>query len=286
MDYMARALDLASRALGTCSPNPAVGAVLVRDGAVVGEGVTQPPGQAHAEVVALTAAGPRARGATLYVTLEPCVHYGRTAPCTEAILAAGVSDVSVAMLDPSPWVDGRGRAALEQAGVRVRLGAHEREARRLNEAYLTWVLHGRPLVTALYALNLDGHAQRLADAALDPKAAAELDRLRARADMTVSAAETLLLEDPTLSNLASTGVRALNVESTPVELGPLLAAGLLDRVLVFVTPTFGANDSALSSQLSAPHTLTLQRVTQERLGGTMLVSGYLPDAAPLDADDA
>src|SRR5215212_2385454 len=111
MDYMARALQLASRALGTCSPNPAVGAVLVRDGDVIGEGSTQPPGQAHAEVVAIRAAGADARGSTLYVTLEPCAHVGRTAPCTDAILAAGVADVHVAMIDPSPWVDGRGRAA-------------------------------------------------------------------------------------------------------------------------------------------------------------------------------
>src|SRR3954451_2009639 len=96
MDYMARALHLASRALGTCSPNPAVGAVLVRDGEIVGEGATQPPGQAHAEVVALRAAGPRARGSTLYVTLEPCAHFGRTPPCADAIVGAGVAEAHVA----------------------------------------------------------------------------------------------------------------------------------------------------------------------------------------------
>src|ERR1051326_1052128 len=128
MDFMARALQLASRALGTCSPNPAVGAVLVRDGVVVGEGATQPPGQAHAEVVALRAAGSQARGASLYVTLEPCAHFGRTAPCADALIEAGVADVHVATLDPSPWVSGRGVAALEQAGIRVRVGAHGRDA--------------------------------------------------------------------------------------------------------------------------------------------------------------
>ena len=110
MDYMARALQLASRALGTCSPNPAVGAILVRDGQVVGEGATQPPGEAHAEIVALRTAGPLARGSTLYVTLEPCAHYGRTPPCADALVAAGIAEAHVAMLDPSPWVNGHGIA--------------------------------------------------------------------------------------------------------------------------------------------------------------------------------
>src|SRR6266536_2905920 len=151
MDFMARALQLASRAVGTCSPNPAVGAVLVRDGVVVGEGATQPPGQAHAEVMALRAAGSQAKGATLYVTLEPCAHFGRTAPCADALIEAGVADVHVATLDPSPWVNGGGIAALEQAGIRVRLGAHGPEARRRNEAYFTWVTRRRPMVTAVYA---------------------------------------------------------------------------------------------------------------------------------------
>ena len=119
MDYMARALQLASRALGSVSPNPAVGAVLVRDGQIVGEGATQPPGAAHAEIVALRAAGPLARHSTLYVTLEPCAHFGRTPPCADALVAAGIAEAHVATLDPSPWVNGSGIAALEQAGIRV-----------------------------------------------------------------------------------------------------------------------------------------------------------------------
>ena len=128
MDYMARALQLASRALGSVSPNPAVGAVLVRDGQIVGEGATQPPGEAHAEIVALRAAGPLARQSTLYVTLEPCAHYGRTPPCADAIVAAGVAEAHVAMLDPSPWVNGNGIATLEQAGHPGRIG--DRTSRR------------------------------------------------------------------------------------------------------------------------------------------------------------
>src|SRR3954452_188486 len=156
MGYMARGLQLASRALCTCSPNPAVGAVLVREGQIVGEGATQPPGEAHAEVVALRAAGALARGSSLYVTLEPCAHFGRTPPCADAIVAAGVTEAHVAMLDPSPWVNGHGVSALEQAGIRVRQGSHEGAARRLNEAYLCWLERGRPLVTGLYAMCLDG----------------------------------------------------------------------------------------------------------------------------------
>src|SRR4051794_37933935 len=156
MDYMARALQLASRALGTCSPNPAVGAVLVRDGQIVGEGATLPPGEAHAEVVALRAAGELARGATLYVALGPCAHYGRTPACADAIVAAGVAEAHVAMLDPSPWVNGHGVAALERAGIRVHRGTYEAAARNLNEAYLCWLERGRPLVRGLYAMGLDG----------------------------------------------------------------------------------------------------------------------------------
>src|SRR5947207_3209913 len=128
VEYMARALELAERALGWCSPNPAVGAVLVRDGEIVGEGWTQPPGEAHAEVVALRAAGPKAAGATVYVTLEPCSHQGRTPPCTDALIAAGVREVYAAMRDPSPWVDGDGIAQLQKAGIAVQVGERQAQA--------------------------------------------------------------------------------------------------------------------------------------------------------------
>ena len=230
MDYMARALQLASRALGSVSPNPAVGAVLVRDGEIVGEGATQPPGAAHAEIVALRAAGPLARQSTLYVTLEPCAHYGRTPPCADALVAAGIAEAHVAMLDPSPWVNGNGVAALEQAGIQVRHGSHEREAQRLNEAYLCWLQRGRPLVTARYALGLDGQPRPLDAADLGPAAGAELARLRQAADRTVTAVDGLLAEDPALTGLASGGVTSLHVEAPPDALGALIERGLLDRV--------------------------------------------------------
>src|SRR3972149_5699906 len=153
---MARALELARRALGTTSPNPAVGAVLVRDGEVLGEGFTQPPGGPHAEVVALKAAGEKARGATLYVTLEPCPHYGRTPPCTQALIAAGISRVHMAMIDPNPQVRGRGKEEMERAGIPVSLGPHTREALALNEAYIKHITTGLPLVVAKFAMSLDG----------------------------------------------------------------------------------------------------------------------------------
>jgi diaminohydroxyphosphoribosylaminopyrimidine deaminase/5-amino-6-(5-phosphoribosylamino)uracil reductase len=287
MDYMARALQLASRALGSVSPNPAVGAVLVRDGQVVGEGATQPPGQAHAEIVALRAAGPLARGSALYVTLEPCAHYGRTPPCADAIVAAGIAEAHVAMLDPSPWVDGQGLAVLEQAGVRVTRGSHEGEARRLYEAYFCWLQRGRPLVTALYALGLDGQPRALNAAALGAAAGAELTRLRATADQTISAVDGLLAEDPALTGMAASGVTALHVETPPGALDALTERGLLDRVIVFVTPTLGASGASQpgdSAQLVQPSlsvcASTLHSVTYERLGDTVLVTGYLPDSAP------
>jgi pyrimidine deaminase RibD-like protein len=296
MDYMARALQLASRALGRCSPNPAVGAVLVRDGEVIGEGATQPAGQAHAEIVALRDAGPRAKGSTLYVTLEPCAHYGRTPPCTDAIVAAGVERAHVAMLDPSPWVDGSGSLILERAGISVSRGSHEREARQMNEAYLTWLAHGRPLVTGIYALGLDGRAQPLNAAALGAAAYAEVCRLRESAARTVAGASDLteLLErDPTLTALAADGATSLNVEAMPARLEPLAARSLLDRLTVFLTPTLGqmpASSAGTGDHLehlaavgpdsvSASSLTTLRSVTYERLGDTIVVRGYPPTSA-------
>jgi diaminohydroxyphosphoribosylaminopyrimidine deaminase/5-amino-6-(5-phosphoribosylamino)uracil reductase len=156
MDFLGRALELADLAVGRTSPNPAVGAVVVRDGLIVGEGFTQPPGSAHAEVMALAAAGSRADGADLYVTLEPCGHYGRTPPCTDALIAAGIRRVVVAMLDPNPLVDGGGVTALRQAGLAVEIGDRAGAARRLNAAFFHYVHTGRPLVTAKWAMTLDG----------------------------------------------------------------------------------------------------------------------------------
>lgn len=153
---MRRALELAARARGRTSPNPMVGAVVVRQGQVVGEGYHQRAGTPHAEVHALREAGELARGATLYVSLEPCNHHGRTPPCTEALIAAGVAEVRMAMLDPNPIVNGGGRARLEAAGVRTVVGECEAEARELNEVFLTYITAGRPFVIAKFGASLDG----------------------------------------------------------------------------------------------------------------------------------
>ncbi|HLE02223.1 MAG TPA: bifunctional diaminohydroxyphosphoribosylaminopyrimidine deaminase/5-amino-6-(5-phosphoribosylamino)uracil reductase RibD, partial [Dehalococcoidia bacterium] len=117
MDYMARALELARQALGTTSPNPAVGAVIVKDGAIAGEGFTQPPGGPHAEIAALERVGERAKGAQMFVTLEPCCIFGRTPPCTQALIRAGIASVHMATLDPNPRVWGRGKKELDEAGI-------------------------------------------------------------------------------------------------------------------------------------------------------------------------
>src|SRR5262245_32952807 len=153
---MARALELAARGLGRTFPNPPVGAVLVRAGRVVGEGWHTRAGAAHAEVEALRRAGRRARGATLYVTLEPCTHHGRTPPCVEALLPLGLRRVVVAMPDPNPRVRGRGIRRLRAAGVPVSVGPGAEQARVLTAGYCTRVLRGRPQVTLKLAATLDG----------------------------------------------------------------------------------------------------------------------------------
>src|SRR5437868_2575698 len=155
-DWMRRALELAERGRGHVEPNPLVGAVIVRDGQMVGEGWHQRYGEAHAEVHALAAAGPAAQGATLYVTLEPCSHVGKTPPCTDAVLRAGVQRVVAAMSDPFPQVAGQGAERLRAADVPVTFGLCEEEARRLNAPYLKLLRTGRPYVHAKWAMTLDG----------------------------------------------------------------------------------------------------------------------------------
>lgn len=154
--YMKRALSLARRAQGRTSPNPIVGAVLVKNGEVVGEGYHLRAGTPHAEINALNQAGERARDATLYVTLEPCSHYGKTPPCVDAIIAAGVKRVVVAILDPNPRVAGQGIDRLRKAGVEVRVGVLEEEARRNNEFFFKYIISGIPFVTLKSAMTLDG----------------------------------------------------------------------------------------------------------------------------------
>jgi len=150
------ALSLAKLAMGYTSPNPAVGAVIVKDGLAVGMGYTHPAGSEHAEIMALRQAGDRAQGATMYVTLEPCPHYGRTPPCTEAIIDAGISQVHVALLDPNPVVSGRGIGRLNERGIKTHVGMCQREAYEINEAYIKHITTGLPFVVAKFAMSLDG----------------------------------------------------------------------------------------------------------------------------------
>jgi diaminohydroxyphosphoribosylaminopyrimidine deaminase/5-amino-6-(5-phosphoribosylamino)uracil reductase len=202
MTHMERALLLARKAVGSASPNPAVGAVVVRDGAVVGEGWTQPAGQAHAEVMAIRQAGADSAGATLYTTLEPCGHHGRTPPCTTAIAEAGIAEVRCAMIDPNPLVDGTGLARLEERGIRTHAGEGAGKARELMEAYLKFITTGLPFVTAKFAMTLDGKiATRSGDSRwiTGEKARAYAHALRAASDAIMVGINTVLADDPRLT---------------------------------------------------------------------------------------
>jgi diaminohydroxyphosphoribosylaminopyrimidine deaminase/5-amino-6-(5-phosphoribosylamino)uracil reductase len=200
--FMARALELAARGLGRTYPNPPVGAVLVRGGRIIGEGFHHQAGAPHAEIEALRAAGGRARGATLYVTLEPCTHHGRTPPCADALLPLGLRRVVVAMRDPNPRVRGRGIGRLRRARIPVVVGPGEHEARILTEGYCTRMLRGRPMVTLKLALTLDGRiAARGGDARwiTGPSARLLAHALRDVSDAVLVGAGTVRADDPHLT---------------------------------------------------------------------------------------
>jgi diaminohydroxyphosphoribosylaminopyrimidine deaminase/5-amino-6-(5-phosphoribosylamino)uracil reductase len=201
-DYMRLALDLAAKGRGWTSPNPLVGAVVVKDGRIVGRGFHQRAGGPHAEVNAIDDAGDQARGASLYVTLEPCNHFGRTPPCTQKILAAGIRRVVVAMTDPNPGVKGGGNTALEEQGLDVICGICENEARLLNEYFITWVTTGRPFVTVKCAATLDGRiATRTGDSrwVTGPASRRFVHRLRHAVDGIMVGLETVKSDDPSLT---------------------------------------------------------------------------------------
>jgi diaminohydroxyphosphoribosylaminopyrimidine deaminase/5-amino-6-(5-phosphoribosylamino)uracil reductase len=208
MDYMEQALSLARLALGQVSPNPAVGAVIVKNDAIVGQGYTQPAGSSHAEVLALKQAGEEARGGELYVTLEPCCHYGRTPPCSQAIIAAGIAELHLAVLDPNPLVSGRGKEELERAGIRVYVGEHEAEARQINEAYTKFITTGEPFVIAKLAMSLDGKiATRNGDSRWisGSEARRYVHNLRYISDAIMAGTNTILVDNPHLTTRCSGG---------------------------------------------------------------------------------
>lgn len=200
--YMARALNLAERGLYTTAPNPRVGCVIAREGDVVGEGYHQRAGEPHAEVHALKAAGERASGATAYVTLEPCSHTGRTGPCAEALHAAGVRRVVVAMIDPNPQVSGRGIQRLRETGVEVEVGLLEDDARRLNPGFVSRMERQRPFVRLKMAMSLDGRTAMGSGESqwiTGPQARRQVQQLRARSSAILSGVESVIMDNSRLT---------------------------------------------------------------------------------------
>jgi diaminohydroxyphosphoribosylaminopyrimidine deaminase/5-amino-6-(5-phosphoribosylamino)uracil reductase len=197
-----RCLELASKAAGQTAPNPQVGAVILKDGLVIGEGFHPGAGQPHAEVFALRQAGEKARGATLYVNLEPCNHFGRTPPCTEAIIQAGVNQVVVGMIDPDPRVAGQGIERLREAGLQVTVGIAAEACEQLNEAFVCRIKQKRPLGILKYAMTLDGKIATSTGHSswvTGPLARTEVHKLRATCDAVVVGGNTVRHDNPSLT---------------------------------------------------------------------------------------
>ena len=313
MSYLERALELAERGRGTTHPNPVVGAVVVRDGEVVGEGWHERPGGPHAEVLALEAAGERARGATLYVTMEPCNHHGRTPPCTEAVLAAGVARVVAGSRDPNPKAGG-GLTRLREAGVDVEEAGGELAfgCRELNEAWRTWVALGRPFVTYKVAASLGGRVTVPGARWVTGEESRRLvHELRAGSDAVAVGMGTVRTDDPRLDArgvdaprqprrlafgrgplpagselelrtgpleeelraLAAEGVQSLLLEGGPMLATSFLADGLVDKLLVFLAPTLAGAGPSLVGSLPEPVELT--RLTSVPSGEDVLLTAYV-----------
>jgi diaminohydroxyphosphoribosylaminopyrimidine deaminase/5-amino-6-(5-phosphoribosylamino)uracil reductase len=204
---MEHALDLARNGIGLASPNPTVGSVIVKDGAILGEGFHEYDRKDHAEIVALKQAADRARGATLYVTLEPCNHTGRTGPCTEAIISAGISRVVAAMEDPNPKTRGAGFGRLRAAGIDVESGLFEAQAQTLNEAFAHWIASRMPFVTLKSAMTLDGQLAlpkprkgKKREWITSEESRSEVHRMRHASDALLTGIGTILADDPLLTD--------------------------------------------------------------------------------------
>ena len=291
--------------------HPLVGAVLVREGEVVGEGWYSGRGTPHAEAAALAAAGERARGATLYVSLEPCSHHGATPPCADAVVEAGVSRVVAAVGDPNPKVNGRGFARLRQGGVEVEV-ADLWEARVQNEAWRVWVAQGRPFVTYKVAATIDGRVTVPGERWVSgEESRSRVHELRASSDAVAVGMGTVRADDPALTArgvgaerqprrlafghgplpegselelrsgrledelaaLAGEGVRSLLLEGGPTLAGAFLAAGLVDKLMVFTAPTVSGAGPVAFGALQEP--LALRHGSVERIGDDVLLTGYL-----------
>ncbi len=307
-----RALELAERGRGKVGDHPLVGAVVVApDGEVVGEGWYELDAVRHAEVVALEQAGGRARGATLYVTLEPCSHHGRTPPCADAVVAAGIARAVVGARDPNPLVDGRGLRRLRDAGVEVEL-LDDLRARRQNEAWRTWKALGRPFVTAKLAVTLDGRVavpgRRWVSG---EESRRRVHELRAASDAVGVGMGTVRADDPRLdargvdvprqprrlafgrgplppgselelrqgplgdelAALAADGVQSLLLEGGPTLATAFLREGLVDKLLLFVAPILGGAGPRWLGDLDAPPDLLHLRA--EPSGEDVLLEAYL-----------
>lgn len=200
---MQRCLELARQASGQTAPNPMVGAVIVRDGQIVGEGFHPKAGQPHAEVFALRAAGEQAKGATIYVNLEPCSHYGRTPPCADALIAAGVAKVVVGMVDPNPKVAGTGIQRLREAGIEVIVGVEETACRELNEGFIHRMLYQQPLGILKYAMTLDGKIAATSGHSAwvtSPESRALVHQLRSGCDAVIVGGNTVRRDNPLLTS--------------------------------------------------------------------------------------
>ena len=305
-----RALELAERGRGTTQPNPVVGAVLVRDGEVVGEGWHERKGGPHAEVVALEAAGERARGATLYVTMEPCGHHGSTPPCTEAVLEAGVAKVVAGSLDPNPEAAG-GVAYLRAQGIEVE-DASSFDARAQNEAWRTWIATGRPFVTYKVAATLDGRVTVPGSRWVSREESRRLvHELRAASDAVAVGMGTVRADAPSLTargvdaqrqprrlafghgplpegselelvagpleeelgRLGSEGVQSLLLEGGPTVAAAFLEHDLVDKLLVFVAPTLAGTGPTLLGPRT--RSVGLRRLTARSVGEDILLSAYV-----------
>ena len=305
-----RALELAERGRGRTYPNPVVGAVLVREGEFVGEGWHDRYGGPHAEVNAIAAAGERARGATLYVTMEPCLHEGHTPPCVDAVLEAGISRVVAGSLDPNPGAGG-GLERLRMSGVETEL-VDSFEARRLNEAWRTWIVAGRPFVTYKAAATLDGRVtvpgsrwvtgeasrryvhqlRAVSDGvavgmgtvradnprldARDVDARRQPRRLAFGRGPLPEASELELLNGPPdeeLARLGRDGMQSLLLEGGPTLATAFLEAELVDKLLVFVAPVLGGGGPHFVRDLV--QTVPLSRLDTRRVGEDILLSAYI-----------
>jgi diaminohydroxyphosphoribosylaminopyrimidine deaminase / 5-amino-6-(5-phosphoribosylamino)uracil reductase len=307
-----RALELAERGRGRVEhTHPLVGAVVVLDGEVVGEGWYAGRGSPHAEAAALEAAGEQARGATLYVTLEPCAHQGSTPPCADAVVAAGVAHVVAGAVDPNPKVDGRGFARLRAAGVEVEV-VDLWEARQQNEAWRVWISRGRPFVTYKVAMTLDGRVTVPGSRWVSGEESRRLvHQLRSASDAIAVGMGTVRADDPALTArevgaatqprrlafgrgplpegselelhsgsldeelgaLAGEGVRSLLLEGGPTLATSFLAADLVDKLLVFVAPTLAGEGPGPVAAL--PETRSLRRLSAEQVGEDVLLTAYV-----------